>query len=68
MEKFTNKVLSEEEVNAIANKQQKNLDKFKDIFDKIEELSSLTFRDDSEKIGAQKALNILRNYLLNRDI
>lgn len=68
MKKFTNKVLSEEEVSAIANKQQVNLDKFKDVFDEIEEISGLTFRDDSEKMGAQKALNILRNYLLNRDI
>ena len=45
----------------------KNQKDFSDIFEKIEDVMNLPFRNEDEKAGAIKALKVLRNYILNRE-
>lgn len=64
----SSKTMSDEEIDNDIKKQEYNIQNFKDIFDKINEISKLKFNNENEKVGAIKSLNILKNYILNRDI
>ena len=62
------KVMTDDEIKNAENSQKYNIEKFKDIFDKINEVSNFKFVNEDEKNGAIKSLNILKNYILNRDV
>ena len=59
-------IMTDDEIEKAENIQKYNIEKFKDIFEKIDEVSKLKFRNSDEKMGAIKSLNILKNYILNR--
>ena len=61
-------IMSDQEIDNDIKKQRYNIQNFKDIFDKIDEISELKFTNENEKVGAIKSLRILKNYILNRDI
>jgi hypothetical protein len=59
--------MSEDSMAKDIDTQSKNLKDFSDIFEKIEDLTNLPFPNEDVKAGTIKALNILRNYILNRE-
>ncbi len=61
------KIMSDDDIAKAIDTQSRNLEDFSDIFDKIEDVMNLPFRNEDEKEGAIKALRILRNYILNRE-
>jgi exoribonuclease R len=61
------KIMSEDDIAKAIDTQSKNQKEFTDIFEKIEDVMNLPFRNEDEKAGAIKALKVLRNYILNRE-
>lgn len=62
------KVMSDDEIESDIKKQNHNIENFKDIFDKLDEISKFTFLNSDEKSGSFKTIQIIKNYLLNRKI
>ena len=56
------------EIEEIIHKQKSNMENFKDVFEKINQLETLPWKNDDEKHGAIMALKLLRNYVLNRKV
>jgi len=60
--------MTDDEIEKTVYNQKYNIENFKDIFNKIDEISKFKFRNNDEKVGALKSLNILGNYILNRSV
>jgi hypothetical protein len=60
--------IKSETILAIMRKQQYNQTYFKDIFREIRNLMEFKYPNAEQQQGAQKALMIIENYLLNREI
>jgi len=61
-------IMTDDEIEKTVYNQKYNIENFKDIFNKIDEISKFKFRNNDEKVGALKSLNILGNYILNRSV
>jgi predicted transcriptional regulator len=62
------RVLSDDDITNIGNKQAANKEQFADIFQEMNEIVKLKFTNEQQQQGAYKALMILHNYILNREI
>lgn len=60
--------MADKEITDGINKQAKNMEQFKDVFEKIDFVSNLNFPSEAEQQGARKACMLIANYLLNRKL
>lgn len=49
-------------------KQKINSEKFKDIFEKLDEIIRLEYTNEDEIYGAMKSCTLIHSYLINREI